>query len=46
MKKKKKKKIVHWRGNAELKTICKLIVSTSGHPDKSYLGPVEGDKNE
>ena len=34
-----KKKIVHWSGNAELRT----IVPTSGHPNKVYLGTVEGD---
>ena len=26
--------------------IYKLIVSTSCHPDKSYLGRAEGDTNE
>ena len=32
-----KKKIILLRGNAELKTIYKCIVATSGRPDKAYL---------
>ena len=38
-----KKKIVLWRGNAELKAIYKSIALTSGHPGKVYLGTAEGD---
>ena len=34
-----KRKIVLWRGNAELK----CIASTSGPPDKLYSGTAEGD---
>ena len=41
-----KKKIVLWRGNAELKAIYKCIALTSGHPGKVYLGTAEGDFKE